>query len=230
MLKFYQGNPGFPLSKIVIGGMCPHCKTGTRFMRTTDPNDRFYEERIEHIVINYSCEICLEPIPVQWYVSAMAGDPAVKYPIIVTPAVEEFDFEYIPIDVKNEIQDALNCLSVNSYNGFAAISRRAIQAICTDLGANSSTKIKKQILDMAKENNLEQDVVDTAIQVMLSGHDGSHPHLPEVDSSRAELLLALMQDLTYQIYTRPGKLRKTAEARIEAIKKQSEEKSDIDPE
>lgn len=113
--------------------------------------------------------------------------------------------------------EGLACLSVGAVNGFAAVCRRAIQAICTDLGAAATTKIKGQIGDMIRLTGLDQEWEGLAIQIMLSGHDGAHPHLPEVGSDRAAVLLSLMQDLTYELYTRPGKIKGAAALRAKAI-------------
>jgi hypothetical protein len=72
---------------------------------------------------------------------------------------------------------------------------------------------------MAKAIGLEEEWVNLAIEVMLAGHDGSHPHLPAIDAPRAEVILSLLQDLTYELYTRPGKVKQAAELRRGAIQK-----------
>jgi len=228
MLKFYQAQPPSKLSNIVVGGICPHCKTGTRFMLTTVPNDVFVSERMDHLVINYSCEICLEPIPIQWETLTKGYDPVVDYPETIMPSIEEFDFGHIPNEVKIEIKEALDCLSVNSYNGFAAVCRRAIQAICNDFGAAISTRIKKQIEEITELHNLEKEIKEIAMQVMLSGHDGSHPHLPEVNHERATILLTLLKDLVYELYTRPGKILEAQKTRKEAISQKKEQNLEND--
>src|SRR5207302_218448 len=97
--------------------------------------------------------------------------------------------------------------------------RRAVQALCTNLGAEASTKVKNQILDMAKTAGLDKEWTDLVVEVMLAGHDGSHPHLPTLDAARADVTLSLLQDLTYQLYTRPGKVKHAAELRKAASEK-----------
>ena len=66
---------------------------------------------------------------------------------------------------------------------------------------------------------MDDEWKELALQIMLTGHDGAHPHLPDVDTGRAAVLLDLLRDLTYQLYTRPGNIRKAAELRQEAIAK-----------
>ena len=95
--------------------------------------------------------------------------------------------------------------------------RRAVQSICTYLGAERSTKVQAQINEMAELAKLSPETKKLALEVMLTGHDGSHPHLPDVNAERAMVLLSLIQDLTYQLFTRPGKIEESAVLRKAAI-------------
>ncbi len=120
-------------------------------------------------------------------------------------------------EIEKEIEEALGCLSVSAFNGFAAVCRRAIQAICTNLGADATTKVKGQVEEMIHLTGLGKEWKELALQIMLSGHDGSHPHLPEMNAERAGVLLSLLRDLTYQLYTRPGKVKEASALRQRAI-------------
>jgi len=180
--------------------------------------DTLGRDNIGVFIASYSCDNCRAPLPVQWHIREWrGGDPVVFGPKVVIPAKEPYDFSFVPEVVTQEIDEALNCLSVNAYNGFAAVCRRAIQAICTNLGADASTKVKAQIEDMIATTGLGEEWKDLAIQIMLSGHDGSHPHLPDLSSERANVLLSLLKDLTYQLYTRPGKIKQASQLRQSAI-------------
>ncbi len=128
-----------------------------------------------------------------------------------------FDFAHVPQEVEKEIREGLECLSVGATNGFAALCRRTIQAICTNIGAEASTKVKAQIEEMINITGLDSEWKDLAFQIMLAGHDGSHPNLPDVNNDRASILLSLVRDLVYQLYTRPGKIKEAALLRREAI-------------
>ena len=123
----------------------------------------------------------------------------------------------MPPEVKKEISEGLDCLSVGAYNGFAGLCRRTIQAICTITGAGSSTKVQAQIEEMANAAGLDDETKRIAIEIMLAGHDGSHPHLPDVNSDRAAILLELVRDIVYQMFTRPGRIKQSAELRKAAI-------------
>ena len=149
------------------------------------------------------------------------SSPTLAYPKELIPAREPFDFNHVPDVVKREIDEALDCLSVNSYHGFAAMCRRAVQAIAGDLGAAQSSKVESQMMEGLKMAGLDNEVDWTELvkAVVKAGHDGSHPNLPEVDGDRAGILLELMRDLTLELYTRPGRIKEAAALRKAAIAK-----------
>lgn len=222
MIKFYGEGPPNNWEVLRLGGNCPHCKESTRFTLMTKPDVvRIIRDRLLNFVLSYCCDACLEPIPVQWSVyNHNASDSIiVTNGLMLTRAKEPYDFSHVPDEVKREIEEALDCMSVNAYNGFAALCRRAIQAICTNLGSGSSDKVKQQVNEMITATNLDEEWRDLTVQIMLSGHDGAHPHLPEVGLDRASVLISLIQDLTYQLYTRPGRIREAATLRQLAINK-----------
>ncbi len=221
MLRFYGDSPPHYLHSLQLGGVCPHCRQGSRFALVTSQDfARLKALGANELTASYSCELCLKSIPILWSIVDWPGSgpaPRVANPQWMVAVLEDFDFEYVPEAVQKEIKEALACLSVNAYSGFAALSRRAVQAICSDLGAAGSSRVEKQIDEMIELTGMDDGVRELAKQIMLTGHDGAHPHLPEVSSERTQVLLVLLRDLTYQIYTRPGKVREAAALRQQAI-------------
>jgi hypothetical protein len=220
MLKFYGIQPPNHYANLRPGGICPYCKESCRFTRTSNPDvQKIMSDEIKYFILSYSCDACLMPIPIKWYVQNYSGGDqiVVQYPQELLISKEPFNFDHVPDLVKQEIQEAIDCLSVNAYNGFAALCRRSIQAICTNLGAGASDKVKSQVNEMITATGLDEEWRELTIQIMLSGHDGAHPHLPEVGLDRSTVLLSLVQDLTYQLYTRPGKIKEAASLRQIAI-------------
>lgn len=232
MLKFYgHHQPPDEIEHLILGGRCPHCDAGTRFGLTADPLvGKLVDDNFETFVLGYACEFCLGPIPVLWQICEFwyepSGKPGMKVanPKVILPIRENFDLQYVPESIKKEIEEALDCLSVSAYNGFAALCRRVIQAVCTDLGVLTTNRVEKQIEEMVQIHDLGDELEDLAKQIMLSGHDGAHPHLPEVNAERATVLLVLLRDLIYELYTRPGKVREAVDLRRKAIEEQRGEK------
>jgi hypothetical protein len=223
MLKIYGTQPPNILGALQLGGICPHCKTGTRFTITVSPTERLFQDQAKELIAGYSCDLCLRAVPIRWTIQSFNGSqPTVVQPEMVLPTRESFDFSHVPQEVEKEIREGLDCLSVGAYNGFAGLCRRTIQAICTNLGADSSTKVKAQIEEMVTLTGLDKEWKELALQIMFAGHDGSHPHLPDINADRAAILLSLVRDLAYQLYTRPGKVREAALVRRAAIDAQKQ--------
>ena len=92
----------------------------------------------------------------------------------------------LQVDKANHLIASYRCGA--SYNGFAALVRRATQALRTDIGATASTKVQKQIAEMAEVTGLEEADVKMAKQIMLTFDDvapGTYPLVAEVDGKEA---------------------------------------------
>lgn len=221
MIKFFGHSPPGLYEAFRIGGTCPHCKQATRFNSITLVNNKVINhDKIGAFVVGYSCDSCLGSIPVEWIIDRHTNNEQiwVSDARLILAVREPFDLDHVPVEVKKEIEEALDCLAVGAYSGFAALCRRTIQALCADLGSSSTHKVQKQVNEMIEIAGLSDEWKDLATQIMLSGHDGSHPHLPDMDIDRASILLSLMQDLIYELYTRPGKIKEAAALRQKAIK------------
>lgn len=224
MIKFDNALLPCDISHIRISGLCPHCKTFATYTLNLTPIFNAIRRTQRTVVAGYSCDMCLGSIPIRWEITtANSSTIRVMNPKEILRVQEPFDFEHVPHEVKKEIEEGLDCLSVRAYNGFAAMCRRAMQALCTNLGADSTSKVEKQIGDVVILAGLDEETHNLMRQAMLSGHDGSHPHLPEVDIGRAIILLQLLRDLTYQLYTRPGKIKEADTLRQNAIAKKKNE-------
>lgn len=218
MIRIY-GTQNGPIVSLAIGGRCPHCLENSTFSLITYPNDQLIlQYHVEDFFASYLCAGCSRSIPIRWTVKWQEGQAYAKTsPSHVLRVVEAYDFDHVPTNIRKIIEEALDCFSVNAFNGFAAVVRRAVQAICETLGAQGSARVQNQINEVHAQAMLNDDQRDLAIQIMLTGHDGAHPHLPEVDSNRAALLLELLQDITSQVFTRPGRIKRNAELRNQAI-------------
>jgi hypothetical protein len=219
MLKVIGNQPPNVIGNLQLAGLCPHCKQGTRFNIATQPRPNLRLDAPKQLVAGYTCDLCALAVPIMWTVYGYdpSGNPTLTDPTNVLRVRETFEFGHVPEPVKKEIQEGLDCLSVSAYNGFAAMCRRTIQSACTSLGAQGTTKVQAQIKEMAELAGLDEETKTLAYEIMLSGHDGAHPHLPDVNADRAAVLLSLVQDLVYQLFTRPGRIQESASLRKQAI-------------
>ena len=61
------------------------------------------------------------------------------------------------------------------------------------------------------------ETFDLLKQIIISGHDGAHPHLPKLSAERAADLLELMKDVLYQVYMRKSKIQEAIKLRNQSI-------------
>jgi hypothetical protein len=166
--------------------------------------------KLREIMITYHCDACLKPIPVRYDV--IDWDPTrVDRPAIALPVVEPFDFEHVPAGVAREIREALACLSVGAFNGFGAMSGRAVHALIEDFGPEGRERVEAQVAEMLQLSGLAGDWEALARSVLLPRAEAA-ARLPDMDGKRAAVVLSLVRDLTYQLYTRPGRVRAAAGA------------------
>ncbi len=133
--------------------------------------------------------------------------------------METFEFEHLTGDVKDDFEEALKCYSFNCFNAFASMCRRTVQSIAENLGAKGKDKVIKQINDLKGMIDIDDETFNTLEQIIIAGHDGTHPHLPKLSAERGAVLLELMKDVIYQLYVRKKKIEKAVELRKEAIEK-----------
>ena len=65
---------------------------------------------------------------------------------------------------------------------------------------------------------IDEETFDQLKQIILTGHDGTHPHLPKITSERAQILLELMKDVLYQLFVRKAKIEEAAKLRQASVK------------
>ncbi|MCC6612547.1 MAG: DUF4145 domain-containing protein [Anaerolineae bacterium] len=143
---------------------------------------------------------------------------------IVENTVEEvelpkvtFELNYLPLEVAEAFDEALTCYSNQCYNAFAAMCRRTAQSMFVELGAEGKTRVEAQLDEVKEPAGIDEETYQMLKQIILSGHDGAHPHLPKVNIERAVILLELMKDVLYQLFIRSAKIREATELRRQEI-------------
>jgi hypothetical protein len=211
MLQFYGTQPPGPLNALRCGGTCPHCGQRASFTRMHDLIENVAKAaKLSEVMITYHCDACLRPIPVAYDV--IDWDPTrVDRPRVALPVRETFDVEHVPAEVVREVDEALACLSVGAHHGFGAMARRVVQAVVRDIGADGAARVASQLDEMLALSGVDEALAADARRLLLPA-DEADLSLPDMDARRAAVVLSLMRDLTYQLYTRPGRVRAAAGA------------------
>lgn len=212
MLQFYGNQPPAPLNTLRVGGTCPHCGQRSSYTRILELIENVARAaRLREIMVVYHCDACQRPIPVAYDV--VDWDPTrVDRPRMVLPVKEPYDFEHVPESVKRAVQEALDCLAAGAYHGFGAMARRSVRAVVDDLAAQGTgdgeARVAHQLDEILALSGLDDAWKAKASQALRPGPTAEEPDL---DARDARVLLSLLRDLTYQLYTRPGRVRWAAE-------------------
>ncbi len=199
---------------------CPNCGTKSNISAVSFPRFEIAARfNLERVGVVYSCDACHGPVFVSFMARILNGRLNIDESTfrMINQAIEPFDFQHIPSKVAVNFREALECYSIQAYNGFAAMCRRTIQSACTDLGTSGTDKIVKQITELKDIAQLNDEIFSVLKQIIIDGHDGAHPHLPPVDSMRADVLLMLVKDILYELYIRRGQLQEAQKRRKDAI-------------
>lgn len=206
--------------------LCPHCQVLTNITAISFPNfNLIMKYGLKSVGIVYKCDNCKHPIFLEHNCDIEYGNSRVQiyeqYES-VQYSIVKYELEYLPEEIRKEFVEALKCYSFECYNAFAAMCRRTIQTSCTTLGVEGNDKVMKQINNMKDFVDIENEQVELLKQIVINGHDGSHPHLPEITKERADLLLEFMKDALYELFVRKMKLNKAIQLRKSEITKKNE--------
>ncbi|HET7176613.1 MAG TPA: DUF4145 domain-containing protein [Gammaproteobacteria bacterium] len=139
-------------------------------------------------------------------------------PIEIERARVAYELKYLPEEVKNDFSEALICYSQGCWNAFAAMCRRALQSAAMALGADGTTKITRQLDNLREMQVVSEEEFEQLKTIMITGHDGAHPHLPNINGDRAAVLLELMKDALTQLFVRKAKIEEASKLRAQATK------------
>jgi hypothetical protein len=197
---------------------CPHCSTRTTAIPVSVPRfgliGRF---ELEEVGLANRCSACNRAIFLRYEVEHVGNPHRLSDNFeLLERGLEPFETQYLAGPVKDDFSEALICYSTSCWNAFAAMCRRCIQSVCESFGAEGTTRVQGQLKDLEEMAVADSDTFAQLYQIMLTGHDGAHPHLPPLSAARAAVLLQLMKDVLYQLYVRPAKIREASELRKQA--------------
>jgi len=198
---------------------CPHCSTVTTLIPIAVPRfDLMHRFKISKTGIVYRCSSCNGPVFLSHTVDNLGNPIRLSDEFEqVAGSLEPFEMKYLSGAVLNDFREALTCYAHVCWNAFASMCRRCIQSVSESMGVAGTTKVQAQLQELKSMGVTDEETFEQLQAIMLTGHDGAHPHLPELSPARAEVLLQLMKDVLYQLYVRPAKIREASELRKAAI-------------
>ena len=210
MLRFLGAQPIAPLDRLQPRAECPACATVSRFSLTTSPLPSARCEGIKTFVAGYACDACLAPIAIEWTINSWPDDgpPLVRDPRPVTPLGASFDREGLPPEVGVPLSEAMACWNAGAYNAFAWMCFRAIEAMGDDaLGAGSPSPVCARIDDAMEVLGLPDGWKALVRRVLVQPDGRPRPSLPAINREKATVLSAIVQDLVFELYVRPSRMK-----------------------
>jgi len=208
---------------------CPHCNTKANITAISFPRFELIKRfNLREIGIVFRCDACNKPIFLKFDVPPQPKD---SNPIQISDSYNEiekhresFELNYLPDTVKDDFNEALDCYSNQCYNAFASMCRRTIQSAADNLGVKGKDKIQNQLNELKELAGIDDESYEILKQIIISGHDGTHPHLPKLSKERAIVLLELIKDVLYQFFVRKAKIQESVELRKKQIENNRKDK------
>jgi hypothetical protein len=197
---------------------CPHCSVATPNLSKVGQHEtQDFQGGDQRLWKMYLCSKCGGIISA--YSSRQSNNMIEYFPSTQT---ETFDYQYLHEEVAEDFKEALKCYSNQCYNAFGSICRRTIQTSASVLGTKGKDKVKNQIIELKTLADIDEDTYSVLEQIIITGHDGAHPHLPKLNRDRAVILLVLMKDVLNELFIRKARIQESIKLRSEEIQRKNE--------
>jgi len=108
----------------------------------------------------------------------------------------------IPDFIKNDLEEANKCMSIQAYRATCGLARRILQLICLDKGATEGKKLHQQIDELFENGDITKDIKEWAHSVRFVGNDALHPNkdTPIIERDDAEVIMNLVEQIVHILY------------------------------
>ena len=182
-----------------VSTYCPYCKRHTALSIASGRAGRYAAQSIWEVEDNLNtiwwigiCNNCNQPVLVR-----NNGD--IIYP---KPLPSPTD-ERMPEPIKQDLDEAKMCFSVNSYRASAMMARRAMQATCIEK-ETTKDRLVDQLHELASNGIITKGLKEWADVVRWVGNDAAHPNNETVTKEDAEDILKLAEQFLHVIYVAPA--------------------------
>ncbi len=199
-----------------LPGQCPHCHAHARLTPVSVPDfASLQRDAPQRVGIVFGCNACGVPRFFRFTVRRQTAEhiELAGNGQELERAPERYAFGYLPANVARLFREALACHASDCFNAFASMCRRAAQAVFEDLGEGGRLRMFDTLEDIVGLCELDGDTAQLLRSVIFGGTGNRDTALPEVDASRAGVLLEAMKDLLYQTYVRREKLNRAMRMR-----------------
>jgi len=189
---------------------CPHCQVLSHVTPiAVPPFNELVSHRPKQVGVVYRCDSCNAPIFLRFPVK-MFGNSRIElgsqFSEVERPR-EKFSYTHLPEEVDVLFRETLSCYSNASYNAFASMCRRTMQAAFAELGETGKLRVFDQLNDVRAMADLDAATFIDMKRVIFGSDNDPYPNLPTLDDQQAGMLVEIVKDLLYQVYVRKGRLQ-----------------------
>ena len=189
---------------------CPHCQVLAHVTPIAVPGfGELAAHPPKHVGVVYRCDACNAPIFLRFPVKMFGShrlELGAQFSEVERPR-EKFSYTYLPEEVEVLFRETLACYSNASYNAFASMCRRTMQAAFADLGETGKLRVFDQLNDVRVMADLDAASFADVKRVIFGSDNDPYPDLPTLDDQQAGVLVEIIKDLLYQVYVRKGRLQ-----------------------
>lgn len=128
--------------------------------------------------------------------------------------------ERIPEGIREDIDEAKMCFSVNCYRASTAMFRKALEACCVAKGTSENKNLEGKIDELFENGIITKNIKDWAHTIRWIGNDALHINANKVTREDAEDILKLAEQIFNNIYVFPA----ISKERLEKREKSKKEK------
>ena len=109
----------------------------------------------------------------------------------------------IPESIRQDLEEAKMCFSINAYRACAVMARRAMQSACIEKGATKDS-LSDQLKELASNGVITKELKEWADVVRWVGNDSAHPNAEKVTKEDADDILKLAEQFLHVLYVTPA--------------------------
>lgn len=119
------------------------------------------------------------------------------------PVATPVDHESVPAEVKNAAGEAEKCLAVRAYSACGTMTRRAVDAISQDKGAQGRD-LYDRLAYLNDNRIITPDLWEWAEELRIAGKAGAHPEWENLTPGEAVHAVNLLREIIRYVYINPS--------------------------
>lgn len=197
---------------------CPNCGVFARMTLLAAPSWAVLQrERPARLGLILDCPACSLPVflrsgPLVYHDDHIECEDAFQQ--VIAPR-ERFDLHLLPATIRDLVEEALGVYADGHFQAFALLANRIATLGAGELGPNGKLALFNAVTAAAQSAGIETPMLRLCRDILfeLDAHD----EVPALSAARAAVLLALLRDMLYQGFVRPGKLREAMRRNLQIV-------------